>query len=142
MLCTVSGKVCPVIDLKSAGLYAVLGGSTVANTGLSVIGGNVGLSPGTAISGFPVGEIKVGFDKYTNTQALQAKADLSAAMLQTFSFGSSALSLGGTVDVGGRTLFKGVYSATTTLGVLSGDLILDGQGDETATFIFIMVFRG
>ncbi len=43
------------VDLGTAGTYSVLGGQTVTNTGLSVLSGDLGVSPGTAITGFPPG---------------------------------------------------------------------------------------
>ena len=45
----------PRVGLATAGTYAVLAGTTVTNTGPSVISGSVGVSPGTAITGFPPG---------------------------------------------------------------------------------------
>jgi hypothetical protein len=41
----------PVV-LGTAGNFAVLAGSTITSTGLTVINGNIGVSPGTAITGF------------------------------------------------------------------------------------------
>src|SRR5690606_18124219 len=42
-----------LIDLGTASNFAVLGGQSVTNTGATVITGNIGVAPGTAITGFP-----------------------------------------------------------------------------------------
>ncbi len=40
------------VDLATAGPFVVLGGTTVTNTGPSVLNGNLGVSPGTELKGF------------------------------------------------------------------------------------------
>jgi hypothetical protein len=47
------------VNLGTAGSYAVLAGSTVTNTGSSVLTGNLGVWPGTAVTGFPPGIVSV-----------------------------------------------------------------------------------
>src|SRR5205085_1833825 len=47
----------PPVGLGTAAAFAVLGGAAVTNTGPSVLSGDLGVSPGTAISGFPPGTV-------------------------------------------------------------------------------------
>lgn len=65
--------------LGSAEGFAVLGASTVTNTGLSVITGNLGVSPGTAITGFPPGTVASGTIHAGDAVATQAHSDLVIA---------------------------------------------------------------
>ena len=52
----VLGAYADPINMGTAGRYAVLAGSTVTNTGPSVINGNLGVSAGCAVTGFPSGD--------------------------------------------------------------------------------------
>ena len=120
------------MGLGTAGASAVLAGSTVTNTGPSVITGDVGLYPGLAVTGFPPGLVLGGTMHVGDALAQQAKADLATAYDD-----AAGRSSGATIsaNLAGNTLSSGVYSSATSMA-LSGALTLDAQGDPDAVFIF------
>ena len=124
------------VNLGSAGNFAVLAGSTVTNTGPTVItGGNVGVSAGSAITGFPPGTIASPFTTHAaDAVAAQAQSDLTTAY-------NAAAGLSFTQDLtgqnlGGLTLTPGVYSYYATSAQLTGTLTLNDLGDPNALFVF------
>lgn len=119
------------IGLGTASGYTVLGGSTVTNTGPSVLGSNLGVSPGSAITGFPPG-LALGTTHVADAAAGQAQSDLTIAYNDAAGRASSGSI---SADLAGQTLVSGVYTSATSLG-LSGALTLDGQGDPNSVFIF------
>ncbi len=121
------------VGLGTAYSFALLGGSTITNTGPSVINGDLGLHPGTAVTGFPPGTIN-GAVHRTDAVALNAKADLTIAYKDAAGRSLSATSA---PDIGGKTLKPGVYrtGSVPSMG-LTGNLTLDAQGDPRAVFIF------
>jgi hypothetical protein len=120
------------VGLGTAADYAVLAGSAVTNTGPSVISGDLGLSPGSAVSGFPPGQVIQGTQHVGDAVALNAQNDLTTAYNDAAGRASSATI---SADLAGQSLTAGVYTASTTMG-LSGTLTLDAQGNPDAVFIF------
>lgn len=123
----------PTIGLGTAGSFGVLAGSEVTNTGASVISGDLGVNPGTAVSGFPPGQVNNGTQHVSDAVALQAQSDLTTAYNQAASSPTDQ-DLTGT-DLGGLTLLPGVYEDTSDMQ-LTGTVTLDAQGDPDAVFIF------
>jgi hypothetical protein len=131
------------VPLGTAANYPVLAYSTVTNTGPSVInGGNVGLSPGTSITGFdPVpgdGIITGGFADAASAAAGIAQGAVTNAYTNARNRSATqtlAVDLGNTP--GGLPLPGGVYDSTShgALG-LTGTLVLDGGGNKNTVFIF------
>lgn len=118
-------------DLAS---FAVLAGSTVTNTGPSVISGNVGVSPGGAIVGFPPGGVLPPFTIHANNAvAAMAQSQLTSLYIMLEGLGTTATLTG--QDLGGRTLTPGVYFFENA-AQLTGTLTLDAQGDPNALFVF------
>lgn len=112
---------------------AVLAGSSVTNTGATNITGDLGLSPGTSVGGFPPG-ILVGTLRINDAIATQAKLDLTAAYNDAAGRTSTSIvTLSG--NIGGLTLTPGLYKSTSSLAISSGDLTFDAKGNADAVFI-------
>ena len=118
--------------LGTAQSFAVLGSSTVTNTGPSVINGDLGLSPGTAVTGFPPGIVN-GTIHVANAAASQAITDATSAF--NFLAGQPCGTNLSGQDLGGLTLTPGVYCFNSS-AQLTGTLTLNGQGNPNAVFIF------
>jgi fibronectin-binding autotransporter adhesin len=130
---TVSPVVLPVKPaLGSAATFAVLAGSTVTSGGATTINGDLGVSPGTAVTGAPTvnGTLHQG-----DATAAQAQLDLTSAYNDVAGRSGGAAASG---DLGGQTLLPGIYTSATSLGIATGDLTLDAQGNPDALFIFQM----
>jgi hypothetical protein len=121
--------------LGAAGAFAVLAGSTVASTGATALTGDMGVSPGSALTGFPPGTL-TGTKEAGNAASAQAMADLTTAYNNAKGKSTSAVTVAG--NLGGRTLPPGLYKSTSSLAISSGDLTLDARGNANAVFIFQM----
>ncbi len=122
------------IDLGSAASFAVLGGSTVTNTGTSNVYGDLGVSPGSAVTGFPPGIVNPPGTIYAaDATAAQAQSDLAGAYLSAMG-GACGVNLSGQ-DLGGLTLTPGVYCFASS-AQLTGSLTLNAEGDPNAVFVF------
>ena len=121
-------------SLGSAETFAALGASTLTNTGTSHISGDVGVAPGTAITGFPPGIVMNGALHAGDAVATQAHADFATAYTAFAGLASPpANNLSGT-DLGGKTLTPGVYRYNTSANS-GGQLTFDAQNDPTARFV-------
>jgi hypothetical protein len=122
-------------SLGSAESFAVLGAATVTNTGSSVITGDLGVSPGTAVTGFPPGLI--GFGSIHSADAIaRAAQDSITAAYNNLTGQACTQDLTG-LDLGGLTLKAGVYCFSSS-AQLTGTLTLNGEGNPHAVFIFKM----
>jgi type VI secretion system secreted protein VgrG len=118
--------------LGSAANFAVLGGSTVTNTGSTTITGDLGVSPGSAVTGFPPGSV-AGTIYSGGAVAAQAQTDLTKAYNGLAGMPVSSNLTG--QDLGGLTLVSGVYHFDT-VAQLTGILTLDAQGNNNAYWVF------
>lgn len=118
--------------LGTAGTYAVLGASTVTNTGSSVLSGDLGLAPGTSITGFPPGTVINGVINQTNTAATTAQTD--ATNFYNYLIGLPSTGNLSGQDLGNMTLTPGVYTYTSSAG-LTGPLMLNFEGQNNANIV-------
>jgi hypothetical protein len=123
------------VALGAATTFAVLAASTVTSTGATTVNGDLGLSPGTAVTGFPPGTVN-GTIHAGDPAAAQAQLDLTTAYNDAAGRTVGAITAAG--NLGGQTLTPGLYKSTSSLEISSGDLTLDAQGDANAVFIFQM----
>lgn len=121
------------IPLGTAQSFTVLGGSAVTNTGPSVITGNVGVSPGSSVTGFPPGVVVGGAIHAADAAAAQAQSDLTTAY-NTAAGTPCNTDLTGQ-NLGGLTLTPGVYCFSSS-AALTGTLTLNMQGNPNAFFLF------
>jgi hypothetical protein len=123
------------VDLATAKPFVALGGSTVTNTGPSVLNGDLGVAPGSAIVGFGLPAVVNGATHVNDAVANQAQSDLTTAYnVAAGQPVAPANDLTGT-DLGNRTLTAAAYRYTSS-AQLTGRLTLDAQGDPNAQFVF------
>jgi len=116
--------------------FAVLGASTVTNTGPTVVHGNLGVWPGTAVTGFPPGiVVPPGTIHASDAVAHQAQNDVITAY-NALTSQACDVNLTGQ-DLGGLTLTPGVYCFDSSAG-LTGRLTLNAQGNPNSVFVFLI----
>ena len=129
-----AGAQAAAVNLGTTEPFVVLSGSGVENTGLSVLNGDLGVSPGTSVVGFGPGIVN-GVKHENDGVAAQAQSDLTTAY--NVAAGQSVPggnNLTGT-NLGTRTLTAGIYGYSSS-ALLNGQLTLDAQGDPNAQFVF------
>jgi hypothetical protein len=130
---TAQTTVQPTVQLAAVSNFAVIAGASVTNTGGTVISGDLGLSPGTSIGGFPPGILN-GTLHINTASANQAKLDLTAAFNDAAGrTATDMVTISG--NIGGLTLTPGLYKSTSSLAISSGDVTFDALGDANAVFI-------
>jgi hypothetical protein len=122
-------------SLGAALRFAVLGASTVTSTGATVITGDLGVSPGTAVTGFPPGRVASGAIHSADTLAAAAQNAVTTAYNGLLGQACTRDLTG--QDLGGQTLGAGVYCFSSS-AQLTGKLTLNAQGNANAVFIFKM----
>jgi len=121
------------VPLAGVSNFTVIAGAAVTNTGGTVVNGDMGLSPGTSIGGFPPGILNGTLHINTGI-ANQAKLDLTTAFNDAAARTTTDMvTLSG--NIGGLTLTPGLYKSTSSLAISSGDVTFDALGNANAVFI-------
>lgn len=118
------------VGLGKAASFSVLGGSTITNTGQTTMFGDLGLAPGSSVTGAPV---VLGAEHVDDAVANEAKSALTTAATTAANDASNG-SAG--EDLAGHAFLSGVYTASSSLLLSSGSVTLNAQGDPNAVFIF------
>jgi hypothetical protein len=127
-----------IINLGTSAEFAVLAGAAITNTGPSIISSNIGVAPGTAITGFFPSGVYTGTMHTNDAVAIQAQTDLLNAYSTAEGLPCDpANDLTGT-DLGGLSLLPGTYCFSSS-AQLTGTLTLDNVLDPTGTYVFQIV---
>ncbi len=119
--------------LGTASTYAVLGATTVTNTGYSVLSGNLGVYAGTAITGFPPGEVINGSTYAGTAQALSAQIDAMTGFISLDALPSTGNLTG--QNLGGLVLTPGVYTYASSAELSGSPLTLNFEDLNGATIV-------
>jgi hypothetical protein len=122
------------VPLGVASSFEVLAGSTITNTGSSTATGDIGVFPGTSITGFPPGLV-AGVIHSADYVAAAAQSDATAAFNAAMALTPTAVLSASSYELGGTTVTPGVYSIGSSAAV-TGVLNLDAGGNPNAVFIF------
>jgi hypothetical protein len=132
----------PPVPLGSACSFGVLAGSTVTNvvSAGTNVSGDVGVWPGTAITGFPPGTLSNGGTFHAGDAVAQtAQGDLTTAYNYAFNLPPGTIL---SADIGGQQLAPGVYSTTSaqpSLGITGNLTLAAGTAGASGVWIFQIV---
>ena len=131
VLFTTGAQAATVVNLGSASGFSVLGGSAITNVPTTTMSNDLGLYPGTSVSGAPQ---TLGTAYVNDGVAQQGQTDLGTAITAATAQPGTAVTGG---VLGGQPSFTpGVYAATTMDLAANDSVTLDAQGDPNAVFIF------
>ncbi|GGO65543.1 hypothetical protein GCM10012289_17480 [Nonomuraea cavernae] len=123
----------PRVELGSAYDCAAMGATRILNAGLTQVTGDLAITPGDEVVGFPPGEVRDGGIYIDDPEARETKADAIEAYEDAAGRAANGVM---SPELGGKTISPGVYESTDGSFRINGTLTLDAQGDLDALFIF------
>jgi hypothetical protein len=118
------------VGLGTAAPFSVLAGSTVTNTGPTTMFGDLGLAPGSSVTGEPHVLGSTHIDEAVATGAKNALTTAYNEAAERPPSGSAG------TELAGQEFSPGVYNASKALLLSSGSVILNAEGNPDAVFIF------
>jgi hypothetical protein len=128
--CGLPNPVVPPVPIPvEATLCTILGASTITNSGATLVTGDLCLTPGTAVTGFPPGVItgNGGLPDINDAVAISAKT-AAATLFTSLNSLPCTTTFGVPTDIGGQILTPGVYCFASTAGI-TGAVTLSGVGN-------------
>jgi hypothetical protein len=122
----------PTVELGAAYECAALAGTRVTNQGLTTLTGDLAVSPGDVVTGFPPGEVR-GDVYIDDAEAHKMKEAAVAAYEKAARLPPDSIV---PPDLGGKTISPGVHKSADGALRINGTLTLDAQGEPDAFFIF------
>ena len=122
-----------IVDLRTAAGFGILAGTTVTCVTGGSVGGDIGISAGSALTGFGPCTLS-GTKHLADGPAAQAQLELTAAYNNLVGLACPPANLI-SANLGGTTKATGVYCSASSLAI-TGVLTLDGGGNPDATFVF------
>lgn len=126
-------KIATGVYLGSATSFGVIAAAAITNGGGSHLNGEIGVSPGTAITGIATIFTDTATLTATSTGAVSAQASLITA---NSSITSQGLRSPIAAELGEQIICPGIYKSDAAFG-LTGTLTLDGNNDSNSVFIFV-----
>jgi hypothetical protein len=118
------------INLRTASNFSVLAGSDITSIPPTSMSAELGLSPGSSVTGAP----RASATHIDDATAVTAKTDLTAAYKQVAAAPTTGV-IQDAGDIGGETLTPGVYASASSI-FLTGTVTLNAKGNPNALFIF------
>jgi hypothetical protein len=129
----------PTVQLGSAGQFAVLAGSVITNAGVSTISGDVGSYPAPTETGFGACPAATcvnltGVNHSDSNDPVTQDAKSALATAYDDAAGRESALVG--TELGAQRLVAGVYRSASGTFSMTGTLVLDGENNPDAVFIF------